>query len=68
MNAGVLQGSPLSPILFLFYNADLLDLCCNLAARTIAIGFIDNINILVYRPSIESNYRKLEATYRKYLE
>ena len=25
--AGVLQESPLSPILFLFYNSELLDLC-----------------------------------------
>ena len=68
VNAGVPQGSLLFSILFLFYNADLLDLCCNPAARTTAIGFIDDVNILVYGPSTESNCRKLEATYRKYLE
>jgi hypothetical protein len=68
VNAGVLQGSPLSLILFLFYNADLLDLCRNLAARTTAIGFVDNVNILVYSPTTKSNYKKLEGIHRKCLQ
>lgn len=39
------QGSPLSPILYLYYNADLIE-TCNQESNTIATGYIDNIVIL----------------------
>jgi len=52
----VLQGSPLSSILFLFYNSKLLDICQHLKEGLSAVGFVDDINILVYSRSIESNY------------
>ena len=68
VGAGVLQGSLLSPILFLFYNTELLDLCCNPTARTLAAGFIDDVNILVYSLTIEGNCRQLEKIYKKCLD
>ena len=46
--AGVPQGSPLSPILFLFYNSELLDLCQRPKEGLSAIGFADDINMLAY--------------------
>ena len=63
VNVGVLQESLLSTILFLFYNADLLDICCSSAARTAAVGFVNDVNVLAYSPTIEGNYRKLKAIY-----
>jgi hypothetical protein len=63
VNAGIPQGSPLSPILYLFYNADLLESCENSSLRTSPLGFVDDINILTYGNSTEENCRVLERTH-----
>ncbi|GAA5948265.1 hypothetical protein JCM3775_005230 [Rhodotorula graminis] len=42
--SGLPQGSPLSPALFLTYNADLLRSCRS--ASTMATGWIDDVNLL----------------------
>src|SRR5579859_6516356 len=39
-NAGVPQGSPISPILYMYYNADLLEIP---GTRAQSLGFIDDI-------------------------
>jgi hypothetical protein len=38
LTAGLPQGSPLSPILFLLYNSELLDICNNLGSHTTTGG------------------------------
>jgi hypothetical protein len=65
--AGVPQGSPLSPILFLFYNSELLDLCQRPKEGLSAIGFADDVNMLAYSRSTESNCRILEAGHARCL-
>ena len=65
---GILQGFLLSLILYLFYGADLLDLCDDIKLYISDIGFIDNANILIYSFSIQKNYRKLEYLYSVYIE
>ncbi len=57
---GIPQGSRISPILYLFYNADLLEICENITLRTSATGFVDDINILTFSTSTEQNCRNLE--------
>ncbi|KAM4067386.1 reverse transcriptase (RNA-dependent DNA polymerase) [Hirsutella rhossiliensis] len=47
IHAGVPQGSPLSPILFLFYIAPLYD-ALEATAGTILVGFADDSNILAF--------------------
>ncbi|KAK9778919.1 putative Zinc knuckle [Seiridium cardinale] len=64
INTGIPQGSPLSPILYLFYNADLLD-SCNEAEDTTATGFINNVAILAVGDSTEETCQKLQEALRK---
>jgi Reverse transcriptase (RNA-dependent DNA polymerase) len=59
VSVGIPQGSLISPILYLFYNADLLESCESLRLRTSIIGFIDDVNILMYSESIKQNCKKL---------
>ena len=59
VSVGIPQGSPISLILYLFYNADLLESYESLRLRTSTTGFVDDINILIYSESTEQNYKKL---------
>ena len=68
VNARVPQGSLLLLVLFFFYNADLLDICYSPKAQTTAVGFVDNVNVLAYGPTTESNCRKLETIHQKCLQ
>jgi hypothetical protein len=65
---GVLQGSPLSPILFLFYNSELLDLCQRPKEGLSAVGFADDVNMLAFSRSTETNCRILEAGHTRCLD
>ena len=68
IDAGIPQGLLLSPILFLFYNLELLEICDKPGQGISAIGFVDNINILIYRKTTEKNTKKLEYNHKNYIK
>lgn len=61
------QGSTLSPILFILYTSELLEICDHLKARISAIGFANNTNILTYSTSTKANCRTLEGVHTQCL-
>lgn len=60
VRTGIPEGSPISPILYLFYNADLLDICEKPGTRASGLGFVDDVNILAYSTSTKENCKTLE--------
>ncbi|KID81777.1 pol-like protein [Metarhizium guizhouense ARSEF 977] len=60
VSTGTVQGSPLSPILYIFYNADLIERC-NLAEDTTATGFIDDVAILTWGDTTTETCAKLQC-------
>ena len=57
--AGLPQGSPLSPILFLFFNADLVQR--RIDSHGGAIAFVDDFTAWVTGPTAQSNKEGIEA-------
>jgi len=58
----------LSPILFLFYTSELLEIYNQLKEGLSGIGFADNVNLLAYSHSTETNCRVLEGAHTKLLK
>ena len=67
IDLGIPQGSPISPILYLLYNADLLEKYEDISLSVPPLGFVDDISLLTYSDSTERNVRNLEKAYEKYL-
>lgn len=63
IETGVPQGSPLSPILYIFYNSDLIE-CCN-TGETQATGYIDDGAIFACGNTTEETCSKLERALEK---
>ena len=62
IQTGIPQGSPLSPILYLFYNTDLIKACKT--EHTEAIRYIDDVSILAIGPITQRNCKTLKAIHR----
>lgn len=60
---GIPQGSPISPILYLFYNADLIEACKT--EDTEAVAYIDDVSTLAVGPTAQRNCKTLKSIHRK---
>jgi ribonuclease HI len=63
IQTGIPQGSPISPILYLFYNADLIEACKT--QETEAVGYIDDVSILAVGPTAQRNCKTLKGIHQK---
>ncbi|RYO14582.1 hypothetical protein AA0111_g11928 [Alternaria arborescens] len=64
INTGIPQGLSLSPILYLFYNADLIDQC-NQETDVMSTGYIDDIAILAWGEITKQTCDRLGKTLEK---
>ena len=64
--AGLPQGSPLSPILFLFFNADLVQR--QIDSQGGAVAFVDDFTAWVTGPTAQSNREGIEAIINEALD
>lgn len=68
IRAGVPQGSPLSPILFILYIASLYKLLWQRHPQISLVGFADDTNLLAFGRDPAVNARQLEAAWKTCLE
>ncbi len=66
VNIDILQNSLLSLILYLFYNANLLEACDDIKLRINFTDFVNDINILTYEEFMKRNCRVLSEIYDRY--
>jgi ribonuclease HI/retron-type reverse transcriptase len=64
INTGIPQGSPLSPLLYILYNADLVDQC-NEQTDAMSTGYIDDVAILAWGKTTERTCEILGTTLEK---
>jgi hypothetical protein len=67
-HTGIPQGSPLSRILCLFYNANLVDACNPPTSPSSGIDFMDDVNALAFGETTEDNCRTLQSIHERCLE
>jgi len=63
INADILQRFLISLILFLFFNASLIEKCEALKIKIKMLDFVNDINILVYDKFIEQIWRTLSKVH-----
>ena len=66
VSTNISQGSPVFPILFLFFNAKLVERCEKLGIKASPVKFVDDVNILAYEKLIINIYETLSRVHEIY--
>jgi hypothetical protein len=67
MQTRIPHGSPLSPILFLLFASELLEMFDSNSSSIVGLGFVDDTNLIVWGPTAARNCRQLEAAHERCL-
>ena len=67
VKTGVPQGLLLSLILFLLYNAELVEMCSIPSQEVHEISFVNDLNVLAYSSSTEANCTTLSRVHEQCL-
>ena len=59
LDNSIMQGDPLSMILYLFYNADLLDIGCG--RHEICLGYVDDLALVAMAGNFTDTHRLLNS-------
>ena len=65
IDVSISQSFSLSSIFYLFYNANLLEICDNIKLRINFIEFVNDVNILTYEKSTKRNCKIVNEIYTK---
>ena len=65
IRTNISQRTSISFILYLFYNADLLNICEKLKIKINDLDFVNDVNILTYSISTKKNCRTLKVMHKK---
>ena len=66
ISVGIPQGSPLSPILYLFYNSEIFEKIAKRRHQGVdSTGFVDDVGLLAVSHSTEENCRKLATIHEE---
>ena len=66
--AGVPQGSPLSPVLFILYIASLYKALKKDHSLVSIVGFADDTNLLAFGKNPQANTQQLEKAWKTYIQ
>lgn len=68
VNTGIPQGSVLSPILFLFFSADLLDICARSGSSISGLGFVDDTTVITHGSTTDETCANLDGIHRELVQ